>query len=252
MGKAARTLLVCFMLAWLLCGSAFAAKVEWRDSAYDFNGPRFILVMDPQFKYEGYDVSGKNKFNRYPYAAEKIKDLLNSRLGNLPPYKYVNMDYVLRQIQADPTLTEPYDPKAPGFDAMIQRETGKHVQLVLYLEVRDYGWFYEYHDAYTSTETTTERVYYSHTNSDGSESSGWMDVPRTNQVFHPQGYYISDSAGAEFRLFDAVGGKDVWKYSDSRTRRSPEISGGYDPSGPESMMKRIFEDAFKQIPLAKK
>jgi hypothetical protein len=120
----------------------------------------------------------------------------------------------------------------------------------MYLDVRDYGWFYEYHDPYTTTETYTERVYYSRRHRDGSETSGWEEVPRTRLVHHQAGYYISDCAEAAFRLYDTKTGRDVWKYSDSRNRRSPVLSNGYDPSGPESMMKRIFDDAFKKIPLA--
>lgn len=247
-----RSLAVLFLLVWLASGVAFAGKAEWRDSAYDFGAARFVLVMEPKFSYEGFDLSGNDKFSRYPYAVEKIRDMLNSRLGNLASYRFVNMEYVLRQIQADPAPGEPFDPKSPGFAAMVQRETGKHVQLVLYLDIRDYGWYYEYHDAYTTTETTTERISYNRKNADGTETSGWMDVPRTKVVHNPAGYYISDTAEADFRLFDPKGGKDVWKYSDNRQRKSPPISNGYDPSGPESMMKRIFDDAFKEIPLAKK
>ncbi len=230
--------------------SALAAKAEWSDNGYNFVTSQFILVMEPQFSYEGFDVSGRNKFNKYPYASDKIRDMLNARFGGLTKHRFVNMDYVLRQIQADPTLAEPYDPKSPGFAAMVQRETAKHVQLVLYLDVRDYGWFYEYHDAYQTIQTKTERIYYTDKHPDGTESSGWRDIPRTIVEYTPAGYFISDSAGAAFRLFDTKNGKDVWKYSDSRTRRSPSISNGYDPTGPESMMGRIFDDAFKKIPIA--
>ena len=165
-------------------------------------------------------------------------------------HRIVNLDYVINQIKADATLTEKVDPLSPGFGAILQREMGKHIDLVMYLDVRDYGWFYEYHDAYMTTETYTERVSYKKHNRDGSESWGWMDVPRTRIVHHPAGYYISDCAEASFRLYDAKGGRDVWKFSDSRNRRSPAISNGYDPSGPESMMKRIFDETFKKIPLA--
>ena len=242
---------LCSLLFFITAMPAvWAGKAEWTDGAYNFDSPRFILVMEPRFSYEGFDISGKNKFSNYPYAAEKIKDMLSQSLSGLGRHRFVDMDYVLKQIQADATRVEPYDPKAAEFAGMVQRETAKHVQLVLYLEIKDYGWFYEYHDAYTTTRTVTERISYNRKNSDGSESSGWMDVPRTVVENHPAGYYISDSAGLELRLFDTARGKDVWKYSDSRVRRSPALSNGYDPSGPESMMKRIFEDAFKKMPLA--
>lgn len=249
MGKNAAAFLVGILLLVIMGGGALAAQAEWRDSAYDFGRSSFVLVMTPQFSYDGYDVSGRNKFNRYPYATEKITDMINSRIQGSSQHKYVNMEYVWSQIKSDPTLKETFDPLSPGFAALVQREMGKHVDLILFLDVRDFGWFYEYHDAYVTTETTTERVYYNRKNSDGTETSGWRDVPKTNIVHHKAGYYISDCAEAAFRLYDARSGKDVWKYSDSRTRKSPALSNGYDPSGPESMMKRIFDDAFKKNPL---
>lgn len=243
-------LLISALVLSMLGSTVFAAQAEWRDADYNFGVPRFILVLEPRFSYEGYDGSGRNKFNRYPYATEKINDMLKGRLQDISRHRIVNMDYVVNQIKADATLTEPFDPKAPGFTAMVQREMSKHVDLIMYLDVRDYGWFYEYHDAYMTTETYTDRVYYSRKNRDGTETSGWMDVPRTRVVHHPAGYYISDCAEAAFRLYDAKVGRDVWKYSDSRIRRSPSLSNGYDPSGPESMMKRIFDEAFSKMPLS--
>lgn len=235
---------------WVLPGTpAQAEKAEWSDSGYNFGAVQYVLVVEPSFKNESFDLSGNNKFKTYTYGPEKVRDLLQASLGSLPRYRFVNIDYVRKQIQAYMPPGEVYDPKAPGFAALVKRELPKHVQLVLQLEVRDYGWYYEYHDAYTTTRTTTERVYYNRKNRDGTETSGWTDVPRTVVDYHPAGYFISDSAGVEFRLSDAASGKDVWKYSDSRLRKSPPLSNGYDPSGPESMMKRIFEDAFKRIPL---
>ena len=251
MNQIKRLLLLGMGLLWLMGAVVFAAQAEWRDSEYNFSLPRFILVADPHFSDDGYDVSGKNRFKRYPYATEKINDMLKNRLSDMAPHRIVTMEYVTNQIKADPSLTEPLDPNAPGFAAVIQREIGKHVDLVLYLDIRDYGWFYEYHDAYMTTETYTERLYYSRKNKDGTETSGWTEVPRTSVVYHPAGYNISDCAEVAVRLHDAKTGRDVWKYSDSRSRRSPSISNGYDPSGPESMMKRIFDEVFKKIPLGR-
>ena len=251
MRSTGKLVVLVMLVSFLLGATAFAERMEWRDPNYNFGVPRFILIMEPQFSYDGYEEIGRNKFNRYPYAAEKTNDMLNARLQGLSRHRIVNMDYVMNQIKADSTLTEPFDPKAAGFTALVQREMGKHVDLILYLDVRDFGWFYEYHGPYTTTETYTERVYYSRRHRDGTETSGWEDIPRTRIVHHPAGYNISDCAGAAFRLYDAKTGRDVWKYSDSRIRKSPSISQGYDPSGPQSMMKRIFEDAFKKMPLVR-
>jgi hypothetical protein len=250
MKKTAKALLLGIILAFMACGPVFAAQAEWRDSEYNFGTPKFVLLTDARFAYEGYDTSGRNKFNRFPYAADKIPDMLRAKLQGLPRHRLVNLDYVIKQIKADPAVTEPIDPQAPGFAALLQRELGKHVDLVLYLDVRDYGWFYEWHEAYMKTESYTERISYKRKHSDGTESEGWTDIPRTRVVYVPAGYYVSDCAELALRLYDAKAGKDVWKYSDARNRKSPPISNGYDPSGPESMMKRIFDEAFKRMPLA--
>ena len=140
----------------MLGSTALAAQSEWKDSAYNFGEPRFVLVMEPSLSYEAYeqhDLGWRNKFNRYPYAAEKSADMLRERLQGLQRNRVVNMEYVMNQIKASTSLQEPYDSKAPGFAAMVQRELPKHVDLILYLEVRDYGWFYEYHDAYLETQS---------------------------------------------------------------------------------------------------
>ena len=234
----------------LACQPGYAAQAEWRDADYNFGPPKFVLLTETKFAYEGYDTSGRNKFNKFPYAADKIPDMLRGKLQSLSRHRLVEMDYVIKQIKADPAVTEPVDPQAPGFAAILQRELGKHVDLVLYLDVRDYGWFYEWHESYMKTESYTERISYKRKHADGTVSEGWTDVPRTRVVYVPAGYYVSDCAELAIRLYDAKAGRDVWKYTDSRNRKSPPISNGYDPSGPESMMRRIFDEAFKRMPLA--
>ena len=241
------------LLLWVLLvivpAAGWAAQAEWRDSGYDFVTPRFVLVTDPRFRYEGFDVSDRNKFVRYPYAEEKIRDMLNGKLLGTTRHRFVDMNYVIKQIQADVSITEPLDPKSPNYNAIVQREMAKHVDLVLEPEVRDYGWFYEWHDAYQTTETYKERIYYKRKNSDGREVEGWTEVPRTRLVYHKAGHFIFDSAAVSFRLHDPKTGRDAWKFSDTRSRRSIKMTDGYDPSGPESMMRRIFDEAFRKNPL---
>lgn len=237
-------------VALSVCSPVSAAQAEWRAADYNFSTPKFVLLTETKFAYEGYDVSGRNKFNRFPYAADKIPDMLRNKLQGLSRHRLVDMDYVIRQIKADPAVTEPVDPQLPGYSALLHRELGKHVDLVLYLDIRDYGWFYEWHESFMKTESYTERISYKRKHADGTVSEGWTDVPRTRVVYVPAGYYVSDCAEAAFLLYDPKAGRDVWKYTDSRNRKSPPINNGYDPSGPESMMKRIFDEAFKRMPLA--
>lgn len=247
-GNWRRILLGCLLLTFVTT-IGWSAQAEWRDSGYDFITPHFVLVTEPNFRYEGYDVGDRNKFVRYPYAEEKIRDMLNGKLQGSTRHRFVDMNYVIKQIQADAAITEPLDPKSPNYSAIVQRELGKHVDLVLELEVRDYGWFYEWHDAYRTTETYKERIYYKRKNADGKEVEGWTEVPRTRVVYHKAGYFIFDSAAVSFCLHDPKTGRDVWKFSDTRSRRSIKMSEGYDPNGPESMMNRIFNEAFRKNPL---
>lgn len=134
-----------FVVFSAACATVSAAQAEWRDADYNFGTPKFVLLTDAKFAYEGYDTSGRNKSNRFPYAADKISDMLRNKLQGVSRHRLVNLDYVIKQIKADPAVTEPVDPQAPGFAALLQRELGKHVDVVLYLDVRDYGWFYEWH-----------------------------------------------------------------------------------------------------------
>lgn len=237
------------VVAWLTPTMGWAAQAEWRDGGYDFGRPLTILVTETTLRYDGITLFDRDRFNRYPFAKEKMTDLLANRLSGLTRHRFVTMEYVLNQIKGDPARVEEFDPKAPGFGSMVTREMGKHLDILVYLEVRDYGWYYQYHDPYITTETVTDRVEYRHKTRDGREESGWVDVPRTVVTHHPAGYFINDCADAYIRLVDAKSGRDLWKFSDRRTRRSPAISDGFDPSGPESMMNRIFNDAFKKIPL---
>ena len=226
-----------------------AENAEWRDQAYNFGSVKFILIKEAKFRNDGFNVSGPNKFNLYPFQKEKVGDMLNSRLNSLSPSRFVTMDYVISQIKGDPDRVAEADPKAPGFQEMVYREMGKHVDLILVLEVRDFGWYYDWREAYYTTEIETERVYYHNENSNGKSSDGWRDIPRKVTKYHPAGYKILDSAALDFRLVDAKTGKDVWKYTDNRTRASFSWTGSYNQSGPEAMMNRIFDEAFKRVPL---
>lgn len=124
------------LLLFVFSSTTMAAQAEWRDQEYSYGAPKYILVMPPNFSYDGYDLGDRNKFNRYPYALEKINDLLSGKTRALTQHRIVNMEYVLNQIKANAPLTEPFDPTAPGFAAMVKREMGKYVELLLYLGKR--------------------------------------------------------------------------------------------------------------------
>ena len=102
-------------VALLACRPGYAAQAEWRAADYNFSTPKFVLLTETRFAYEGYDVSGRNKFNRFPYAADKIPDMLRNKLQGLSRHRLVDIDYVVKQIKADPAVTEPVDPSAVAY-----------------------------------------------------------------------------------------------------------------------------------------
>jgi hypothetical protein len=245
-----RTVVGIFVVFYFLtgfCPQASANQNESADPGYNFAKVRTVLIMEPNFTYNGFDVSGNNRFVTYPHAAEKAAAMLNARLKKVANLKYVTMEYVADQVKADPNLD--CDPNSPEFSALVKREMPKYVDLVLYLTIRDLGWFHEYKAAYEAYETVTDRVKYYGKTPDGKDFSGWMDVERQVLVYHPPHYDIYDSATANFGLLDPQSWKYVWTYSDVRTRLSYAFGKDYDHSGPESVLNRIFDDAVAKMPI---
>jgi hypothetical protein len=227
-----------------LCSPAAAKQTESVDPGFNFAKVRTVLVMDPTFTYNGFDLSDNNKFTKYPDPAAKVAAIFNARK---PPYvRYVNMDYVATCVRADPTLDCPADPRE--FSALVQREMPKYVDLVMYWEIRNFGWFHEYHEAYYTEETVYDKVRY-HEKRNGKWVHGWMEVPRTVLVHHPAYYSIYDSAQANVAFLDPRTWKYVWSFSDVRTRVSNAFGKLYDHTGPESMINRIFDDAAAKMPI---
>lgn len=233
----------------LLAAPAAAKQTESVSPNYDFAKVKTVLVMEPTFAYGGFDLSGNNKFVVYPASAEKVVAMLNDRKKKLPHLRYVTLTYVTARVKADPALAAdlPDDPKE--FSALVQREMPKYADLVLYTDIRDFGWFYEWQAAYDTTETRYERVEYGGKTPDGKDFSGWMEVPRTVVVHHPAHHNIYDSAEARFALLDARTWRYVWQFTDERTRSSFAWNKNYDPTGPESVMGRIFDAAFEKMPM---
>ena len=66
MRSTGKLVVLVILVSFLLGATAFAERMEWRDPNYNFGIPRFILIMEPQFSYDGYEEVGRNKFNRSP------------------------------------------------------------------------------------------------------------------------------------------------------------------------------------------
>lgn len=244
-----RKTIAVFAALCMLAAPAAAKQTESVSPNYDFTKVKTVLIMEPTFAYGGFDVSGNNKFVVYPAPAEKIVAMLNDRKKKIPHLRYVTLTYVTARVKADPALAAglPDDPKE--FSALVQREMPKYADLVLYTDIRDFGWFYEWQAAYDTTETRYERVEYGGKTPDGKDFSGWMEVPRTVVVHHPAHHNIYDSAEARFALLDARTWRYVWQFTDERTRSSFAWNKNYDPTGPESVMGRIFDAAFEKMPM---
>ncbi len=244
MRKVVGIIFVVYLLVVLSLPAA-ARSSESTDPGYNFTKVRTILITEPTFEYGG--VRGRDEFEKYPDSARIISDILNRHLKKAINLRYVTLDYVAEKVKADPALEA--DPASPEFAAIVKREIPNHVDLVLTMSIRNFGWLRQYREAYQSYETVTERVHYHGRNPDGKEYSGWMDVQKTVPVFHPAHYEVIDSAEAQITLLDPRTGRIVWTVGDGRTRTSPDTGRGYDSSGPESVMNRIFEEAISRMPV---
>lgn len=249
-----RRMLEIILLAPLLaifCSPVSAQQTEWKDQAYNFGKTKTVVVMDTKFTYNGFDVSGNNKFEKYPYGEEKIVSLISSSLSKITNVRFLSLAEVVEKVKERVDFPG-YEPGSKEFLSFVESVMSQYVDTALFTEIRDFGWFYEYHAPYDTTETRIERVEYGGVTPDGKKYSGWRDVPITVTVHYDASYSIYDSAEAIWSLVDAATGKSVWKYSDSRTRRSGGWISAYDYSGPESMMQRIMNEFKGKIPLALK
>lgn len=226
-----------------------AKQTEWKDPAYNFGKTKTVVVMDAKFTYDGFDVSGDNKFEKYPYAEEKIKIMLNNSLSKITNVRFISLSEVTEKIKERVDFPG-YNPDSKEFSSFMKSVMPQYADAVLFVEIRDFGWFYEYYGPYESTETQIVREEYGGVTPDGKKYSGWREVPVIVTVHHDAGYKILDSAEANWGLVDAATWKYVWKYSDSRTRGSFAWGKPYNYSGPESMMKRIMNVFSSKTPFA--
>ncbi|TCL35244.1 hypothetical protein EV210_11385 [Anaerospora hongkongensis] len=238
--------LIIVMSLILLCTTATAKNTNWKDPAFDFKKVKTIFMLDPTFTFINIPETSKNKFNKYPNFKEKINVLLEERLKKKKQFRIVSSAYIEEQIKGDPDLPLLETVSSEIFAAALP----KHVNLVLETKVNDFGWYYYYVAAYDTTETQMERVKYGGVTPEGKEYSGWIEIPKTVTVHHDAYYDVSDCAEIEMRLIDPVTQKSVWIYTDIRSRDSRSWTDGYDKTGPESMMNRILNEAFKKIPLS--
>ena len=190
-------------------------------------------------------------FKQYPYAGEKVAALVNKNLKEVSHWRVVNWAYVETQVKGDPDLPLIEDLPADEMSALLKRELPKHVDLVLSVKVHDLGWYYEFREAYDTTETRMEKAYFSMKDSNGKEITGWREVPITEVVHHPAHHEIYDCATVKMTLLDPRSGTVVWSYTDERRRGSFSWSGAYDKTGPESMLSRIFDAAFQKLSVVK-
>lgn len=242
-------ILVC---CFTVCISSVSAESnEWKSSSYNFNNVRKILLLEPQFSYSTISEDSKDRFEKYPYGQEKFVEMLNDRLKTSVKCNVYDLAFVDVQIKGDPNLPLLEDSASQEFVVLRQQQLPQYVDLVLSVEVSDYGWYHEYYAAYNSRETVKEKVEYGGKTEDGKEYSGWIEVPKEITVHHPAHYEICDEANVKFCLTDPKTNKVVWCYSDSRYRDSFSWSGSRDSTGPESMMNRILDAAFNKIPLSK-
>lgn len=238
-------IIVTFFLI-LLCTTASAKNSNWKDPAFNFGKIKTIFIEEPQFSYTTLSENSKYTFTKYPDSQEKIIRMLEERLKKKKQIRTVTASYIEEQIKGDSQLPllETVSPD------LFTQELAKHVDLVLEVTINDFGWYRDYVEAYDTTETQTERVKYGGVTPEGKKYSGWIEVPKTVTVHHSGYYNVNDCAELKISLKDPVTQKVVWSYTDERYRDSRSWTDGYDKTGPESMMNRILDEAFKKLPLS--
>jgi hypothetical protein len=239
--------LLAFLIVLGFAWPAAAEQTDWQSPTYNFGKVRTVLVRDAVFTYE--DPGGRDSFEQYPASEETVGTILRDRLGHKPAIKFITLRDVAKQVIKEPGFPG-YAANSPEFRAYVKKRISCYADAVLYLEMRNFGWQYEYQEPYDTTETKTERVKYYGRTSDGKQSTGWAETPVTVLVHHPASYQIHDCAEAYFTLKDARTGQEVWRLGDSRARPSFSFSKDYDPTGPESMLNRIMDNFVKWLPLA--
>jgi hypothetical protein len=57
-----KVFIVMVCILWGVYPIALAQQTEWKEEAYNFTKVKTILILEPEFIYDGYDVNGNNKF----------------------------------------------------------------------------------------------------------------------------------------------------------------------------------------------
>lgn len=246
-----RVFAAALIAVFTLLPAATAGAAEWKSPSYNFAQAKIILFQEPEVSFNPPDQSSNDYFKQYPYAREKVAALVGKKLEGVFPWRIVNRAYVETQVRGDPALPLIEELPDGEMSALLTRELPKHVDLVLSVKVRNLGWYYEFHEAYDTTETRMEKVRFSVKDANGKKTTGWTEVPITEVVHHPARHEIYDCAAVTMTLTDPRSGQVVWSYDDERSRGSFSWSGAYDKSGPESMLNRILDAAFPKLPIVR-
>ena len=236
LGKIIGSFLLITFLGVALPTMISANSSVWTNPSYNFKNAKSIWVKPLSFSYnyDGFNLNGTNYTIDYPNAEMK-SDII---LGNVTEKKKGELfvfenNLSLKQSQ----------------NAITMIDDEKNTDLILTVTIKDLGWYYEHYKAYTTWQTVYKTERYRDVDSRGHViREGTREVSHQVPEYHPAGYSIFDSAAAEFILTDSKTGIVVWKYVDVRSRHSGYSGTSYNKNGPESMLKRIFDDAFKKMP----
>lgn len=244
-GKIISVFFLISFIAILAPAPVSAESSVWVSPVYNFKDAKFIWVKPASFSYEYADFNlnnGKNKTANYPKAETKVDEILNNNTKKMEGRVLFVFEKKVKPQNSQPLAPQQEKP-IPGID------DEKYADLILTVKVLDFGWFCQYYAPYTTMETVTTKEHYRDLDSKGKVIyEGTREVSRQVPVHHPEGYHVFDSAAAEFLLIDVKTGQTVWKYADKRDRKSVSFSESYDSTGPESVLKRIFEAAFNKMP----
>jgi len=210
-----------------------AVNSTWSDPKYAWENPKLeIWMQKPVYQdvLDNFKPTGKDWIKKYSEQQQmqhidlKIDEMLRKGL-----------------------------PKLKGRLITFQSEGAEKTDdtdLVMTVIVKNMGWLGKYYPAgvnYVEKEEVVEIIKKDENGKDIiTRETRKVQVP----VPYPEGWKVTESVDAEFKLFDAKTGTMVWKYIDSRTRDTN--SSEHKMTGPESMLQRIIKDAYSKIPLTKK
>lgn len=208
------------------------AKKEWKDDDFKFSLIKTILIKEPLFEYNQ-GSAGIDRFARYDQSS--VTTIRDEKLKEFSTYDFIYEKPRFRQ------------------DLLSTNSITNDTDMILTIKVTDFGKSVNYSSDYYDMENTYNWA--PAFDSKGNYIGQTREHTGTRSVYRPAEYKLYDIAEVEILLINTKTGKMVWQYSDRKSRFAGKVQQFNDRyisgNGPEIVLKGIFEEAFKKIPLSK-